>query len=491
MNLAQLFNPVEKIVGLEITSSALRAVLLEKNKKGDLKITKKSVSLPQRMIHDGQIADKKELAAALKQFWQTNKNLFKSKYIILTLPSPFVFYDIMKFPPITQEQIKESIALNINTKTQFPLGADEIYYDWEPVKSKDPTRQEIAVAFATREYIKDWMEICESAGLEPLAFETPAAAVSRAIDNFKDKTGVVIRIGKEGIETLIASDNELRFSRFTPVPALRNLDEFKEFVKNETYKTLNFYKIEHPQEPEIRSAVIISQLTQQNEVADYLAQQLNVGVKNAHWEGALDIDGSYAAAYGAALRGLIKRDNDTLISLMPIGTEETYRKRRLLAYISLWSDIVNATSILMVLIFGGTLFFLNTVGNRINTQIARSEAANAVNTQIADLENSARLFNDRVQELSATEDKIYSWSPLLKKIGPTLNQKNIIIRGISMPAPHSEIAISLTAATRDDAIAFRKSLEKNELFESVKMPLLSVLQRENINLTVNLKMKEL
>lgn len=491
MNLAQLFNPVEKIVGLEITSSALRAVLLEKNKKGGLKITKKSMSLPQEIIRDGRIVNKKELAAALKQFWQANKNLFRSKYIVLTLPPIFVFYDIMKFPPITQEQIKESIALNINTKTQFPLGADEIYYDWEPVKSKDPTHQEIAVAFATKEYIKDWMEVCESAGLEPLAFETPAAAVSRAIDNFKDKTGVVIRIGKEGIETFIASDNELRFSRFTPVPALHNLDEFKKFVKNETYKTLNFYKIEHPREPEINSAVIISQLAQQNEVADDLAQHFNVGVQSAHWAHALDIDASYAAAYGAALRGLIKRDNDTLISLMPIGTEETYRKRRLLAYISLWSDIINATSVLMVMVFGGVLFFLNTVGNRINTQIARSSAANAVNAQIAELENSAQIFNDRVQKLSATEDKIYRWSPLLKKISPALNQKNIIIRGISLPDPHSEIAVSLTAATRDDAIALRKSLEKNEQFESVKMPFLNVLQRENINLTVNLKMKEL
>ena len=40
MNLAQLFNPIEKIVGMEITDGHIRAVLLEKNKKGVLSVAK-------------------------------------------------------------------------------------------------------------------------------------------------------------------------------------------------------------------------------------------------------------------------------------------------------------------------------------------------------------------------------------------------------------------------------------------------------------------
>ncbi|MEK7097329.1 MAG: pilus assembly protein PilM, partial [Patescibacteria group bacterium] len=260
MNLAQLFNPVEKIVGLEITSGHLRAVLLEKNKKGGLKITKKSSPLAQGMIENGQISNKLELSLALKKFRQENKSLFKSKYIILALPPMFVFYEIMKFPAITDEQINESIALNINTKTLFPFEAGEIYYDWEPVKLKDPIHREAAVAFAMKEYIKDWMEVCESAELEPLAFEIPSASITRALENFNDKSGVVIRIIKEGLEIFIASDKKLALSRFVQMPGIGNLDEFKSFIKNELGKTLRFYQAERPHDLEIKHAIIISQL---------------------------------------------------------------------------------------------------------------------------------------------------------------------------------------------------------------------------------------
>lgn len=490
MNLAQLFSPIEKIVGLEITSGYLRAVLLEKNKKSDLKITKKSAPLAQGVIQNGRINNKQELSLALKKFQQENKNLFKSRYVILTLPPSFVFYEIMKFPAITSEQINESIELNINTKTLFPFEASEIYYDWEPVESKDPDHQEVAVVFAMKEYIKDWMEVCELAGLEPLAFEIPSSSIARALDNFKDKSGIVIRIIKEGLGIFIVSNNELGFSRFVQLPSAGNLNEFEAFVYNETRKTMHFYQAEHPHDAEIQHAVIISQLTQQNEIADYLAQNLGISIQNARFADSMEINGAYVAAYGAALRGLIKRNEDNINSLMPIGTEETYRKRRLLAYISLWSDIINATSVLLVIMFTVTLFFLHTVNKKINTQITQSEAANAITAQIAELENSASLFNDKVQKLSATEDKIYLWSPPLKKINPALDQKNIIIRNITLPGPHSEITVSLTASTRDDAIAFRKSLEKNELFESVKMPFLNVFQKENINTTISLKIKE-
>lgn len=490
MNLAQLFNPIEKIVGLEITRDHIKAVLLEQNKKGVLSVAKKSAALPAGVIRDERVADQKAFAAALKKIFSENKNIFKSRYVILALPPAYVFTDIMKFPPVAPEQVAESIALNINTKTIFPMSADEIYYDWQPVKSKDPYYQEIMLSFAMKDYIKNWTDACETSGLEPLAFEAPSASVARALDNFQNKTGAILRITPEGVEISVISENELRFSRFTRMPQVGTFDEFKKFLVNELARALNFYAIENPRAEPARALVIISQLEQEKELGDFLATKLGLAIQKAHLVHSAEIDESYAVAYGAALRGLIKREKDTLISLTPIGTEETYRKRRFLAYISLWSDIVNATAALLVVLFAGALLFLRTIEKKIDTQIATSQAASAISEQITALESDAARFNQLVGELAAAENSIYRWSPLLGKLPNALSAPDIAVNNISIPNPNGDIAVNITAATRASAVSFRKALEKSGEYETVAMPFLDIAQKENINITISLKLRK-
>ena len=489
MNLAQLFNPIEKIVGMEITDGHIRAVLLEKNKKGVLSVAKKSAVLPAGSARDGRVIDKEKFAEAVKKFVQSNKSIFKSRYVVLTLPPMYVFTDIMKFPPVAKEQIAESIALNINTKTIFPMNADEIYYDWEPVKSKDLYHQEILLGLAMKDYIKNWTEACEAAGLEPLAFEAPAMSVARALDNFRSKTGAILRITREGAEIAIVSEGELRFSRFTRMPKIGTFEEFKEFLLNELSLALNFYSMENPRAESARTLALVSELEQEKEVGDFLASGLELAVQKAHPADLPEIEPSYIAAYGAARRGLIAREKDTLVSLMPIGTEETYRKRRFLAYISLWSDIINATAVILAILFVGIWFFLQRVEKRIDTQITASQAASAIGEQIAALENDALRFNELAGRLAAAEDSIHRWSPLLGKLPAALAAPDITVKTIGLPDPKGDITVNLTAATRASAVSFRKMLGQSGEYESVTMPFLDVSQRENININVILKPK--
>ncbi|MEK7493614.1 MAG: pilus assembly protein PilM, partial [Patescibacteria group bacterium] len=182
MNLAQLFNPVEKIVGMEIAHGRVCAVLLEKNKKGVVTGSKKEAVIPAGIVlEDGTILDKKKLAAALKTILHSGKDVFKSKYVIVALPSSPVFTDIIKFPKVSSEQLKEAVQLYVATKTSFPIDINEIYYDWQPLGAHNVYHEDVLVSFAKRPYIRDFVEACEEAGLEPLAFETPPPATLRAI----------------------------------------------------------------------------------------------------------------------------------------------------------------------------------------------------------------------------------------------------------------------------------------------------------------------
>ena len=489
MNLAQLFNPIEKIVGLEIAGGHIRAVLLEKNKKGVLSVAKKSAILPAGATRDGWVIDKEKFAEAVKKLVQSNKSIFKSRYVVLSLPPMYVFMDIMKFPPVAKEQVAESIALNINTKTMFPMSAEEIYYDWEPAKSKDPYHQEIILGVAMKDYVRNWTEALEAAELEPLVFEASAMSLARALDNFQNKTGAILRITDRGLEVAIVSESELRFSRFARMPKAGTFDEFKEFLLSEVSSALNFYAMENPRTEPAAALTLISELEGEKEIGDYLAPKLGLAIQKAHWADSLEVGESYASAYGAARRGLIAREKDALISLMPIGTEETYRKRRFLAYISLWSDIVNATAVILVVLFAGIWFFLQRVEERIDTQITASQAASAIGEQIATLGKDVLRFNELSSRLAAAEDSIYRWSPLMGKLPAALAAPDITVKTISIPAPNGDIAINLTATTRTSAVSFRKMLEQSGEYESVIMPFLDISQRENININVVRKPK--
>lgn len=491
MDLAQLFNPVEKIVGMEIAHGRVCAVLLEKDKKGVVTGSKKEAVIPAHIVaEDGAVLDKKKLAEALKTIWRSGKDVFKSKYVIVALPSAPVFTDIVKFPKVSSEQLKEAMQLYMATKTSFPIDTNDIYYDWQPLGAHNVYHEDVLVSFAKRLYIRDFVEACEEAGLEPLAFETPQPAIARALVNFENKTGLIVCIAQECIEFSIATKNDLFFARTIPLPSSYDFEALKNILATEATHALNYYATEFSAEPPVTAAVLLAHVPQKKELAERLRETLGVAVEEARFAHDTPIGDSCAVAFGAALRGLIRREKDTLISLLPIGTEEAYRKRRFLAYVSLWTDIVNTTAVLFVVIFGTALLFLNIVGKNAVEQSARLKATAVQNEQVTMLEKEAARFNVAVGAVAQANDSIVEFSPILEKILPSLRHDGIVIKSVVIASSGIDLRISIVAATRDSAIAFRKSLENNPLYTKVAVPPLGAMQRLSIPLDIALSLTE-
>lgn len=491
MDLAQLFNPVEKIVGMEIAHGRVCAVLLEKDKKGIVNGTKKEAVIPPGIIaEDGTVLDKQKLAAALKTIWRSGKDVFKSKYIIVALPSVPVFTDIIKFPKVNSEQLKEAMQLYVKTKTSFPIDTSEIYYDWQPLGAHNVYHEDVLVSFAKRPYVHDFVEACEAAGLEPLAFETPQPATLRAITNFENKAGLLIRVAQECVELSIAAKGDLFFSRTAPLPSSYDFETLKNICATEATHALNYYATEFSQEVPVTAVVLLAHVPQKKELADHLHEVLGIAVEDARFAHIIPIGDPCAAAFGAALRGLIRRENDTLISLLPIGTEEAYRKRRFLAYVSLWTDIINTTAVLFVILFGAALLFLNIVGKSAAEQSNRLKATAVQNERVAALEKEAVRFNAAVGAVAQAHDSIVAFSPLLEKVLPSLRHDGIVIKTASFAPSGTDLRISIVAATRDNAIAFRRSLESDPLYAKVSVPPLGVMQRLNIPLDISFSLIE-
>ncbi len=490
MDLAQLFNPVEKIVGMEIAHGRVCVMLLEKDKKGSLRgAGKEIIILPDIIAQDGTVREKQKLAAALKTIRETSKEIFKSHYVIITLPSAAPFMDVVKFPKVAPEQLEESIKLNLSTKTLFPINVDDIYYDWQIIASSDVYHERVLLAFAGKEHIHDYVAACETAGLHLLAVETPPLSLARALTNFESNAGLVIRISEESIELSVVRHHDLLFCRRVSLPNAYTLDVLKTIVKDEAFKSLNYYATENQGDTPITSFVLLSRVPQKNEIAAYCSEQLGITGEGTRFAHDTALSDSSAAAFGTALRGLITREEDTLISLLPIGTEEAYRKRRFLAYVSLWSDIINATALLFVALFGASLLFLNITEKNAAAQNARLTTTNTQSNKAEKLKQEAVRFNSVVSAVAQANDTIVSFSPVIQEVLPALRHDGITITTIAITPSGTDLRVSATAATRDNAIAFRKSLENNPLFTGVAVPPLNVTQRISIPLDITLSLK--
>lgn len=488
MNLAQLFKPVEQIVGLEITQGMLLAVLTERAPSGTITIRQKKAALPAGIISGCTILDRQGLSSALKQFARTNKDVFRSRYVILSLPSASLYTDVIQFPPLSPEQIAESLALNLKSSALFPFTIETVYYDWQPAHAETPAHNNALVGMGRRVDMNAFVDVCEQAGLEPVAFEPPQLSITRAISNFSKSLGMIIRLLDEGIEFSIIEAGELRFGRYVRMSAtLTTLDAFKMFVADETTKMRSYYHAEHP-DKQIVSVLILSSFTQKTEIASYLSEQLKVTTEALTTAHGFELKDDYVAACGAALRGLVPREEDTFISLMPVGTEETYRSRRFRAYISLWADIINTTSVALVLIFLVVYVWLGRVLDTTSATTLERTSAPAVQEEIARFENSVQRFNTLAAQLAPLNAKIVPWSRIIEEIRPTLIFPGITIEKISALNPQS-ITVAIRAETRDAAISFKKALETHERYERIDMPFLSVIQRDNVQTNITLVLK--
>ncbi|MEK7494045.1 MAG: hypothetical protein AAB630_02710, partial [Patescibacteria group bacterium] len=309
----------------------------------------------------------------------------------------------------------------------------------------------------------------------------------RAITNFENKTGLLIRVTEECAEFSIAAKNDLFFTRAINLPSSYDFETLKNICATEATHALNYFATEFSAETPVTSAVLLAHVPQKKELADHLRKTLGIAVEDARFAHNTTIGDSCAAAFGAALRGLIRREEDTLISLLPIGTEEAYRKRRFLAYVSLWSDIINATALLLVALFGATWFFVNIAYTNAARQTTQLKTASGATEKSDELERNAQRFNAAVARITAANETIMPWSLFIEKTLPSFTKDGITVESVSLPLFRTDGSLQITAKTREGAIAFRKTLEGDPLFSEIRMPFLSVSQKENIPITINFR----
>jgi hypothetical protein len=172
---------------------------------------------------------------------------------------------------------------------------------------------------------------------------------------------------------------------------------------------------------------------------------------------------------GAGLRGVIPRGEDTIVSLMPTGTEELFRKKQITIYAEFWGKVFAVVLLFFTLalgmLFGFSYNFRQNLAETLSVK-RRSESAIAVEG----LASRAEEFNQLVSSARQAEARERIFTAELQAVIESV-QQDISIQKLSLFGDAGEIRLTAIAPDRAQAAAFRSRLEQTEKFQNIDLPL--------------------
>ncbi len=95
-----------------------------------------------------------------------------------------------------------------------------------------------------------------------------------------------------------------------------------------------------------------------------------------------------------------------------------------------------------------------------------------------------RQINNLIINTETIQADFVAWSYLLEYL-QTLSNENIKISNIGVDKGEKAIALTGVAATRDSLLQLKETLEQSNYFSEINLPIKNLLERENINFSIN------
>jgi type IV pilus assembly protein PilM len=205
------------VVGLDIGSSAVKAVELKPAGKGFRVAAFASEPVPPDSIVDGAIIDATAVADAIRRLFENKA--FKSKEVAASLSGNAVIVKKISLPVMTEAELSESIYWE--AEQYIPFDIQDVNLDYQildPGTGADGKgTMEVLLVAAKKEKIADYTGVISQAGRTPVVVDVDAFALQNAYEaNYGlDPSAVVVLLnaGASAININIVSGEQSVFTR--------------------------------------------------------------------------------------------------------------------------------------------------------------------------------------------------------------------------------------------------------------------------------------
>jgi type IV pilus assembly protein PilM len=207
-----------RVVGLEIGSTALRAVELRKPDAARPTVVRRMTApLPAGAAEHGEIVDPVALGAALKRLWASAG--FTSRQVVLGIGGQRVLARDLTVPRMPLKRIRESLPFLV--QETLPVPVDQVLLDFYPVEQGEgehgPVVHGLLVA-ALASTVRANVAGVQAAGLTVAGVDIVPFALARALRHDLEPTGAsaIVDLGASATTVILTEGRVPRFVRVIP-----------------------------------------------------------------------------------------------------------------------------------------------------------------------------------------------------------------------------------------------------------------------------------
>ena len=221
MELAFLGRGVTPLVGVDVSSSAVKMLELSESGKGVRRVERYSiVPLPKESVVDGVIAKADLVETAMREAWRMLNT--KTRNVAMALPASLVITKKILLPSTaTESEIEAQVAADANQVASFPL--DEVSLDYQILdpNAKNPNENDALLVVTRKERVEERVAVAEAVGLKPTIMDVDAFAILTAYEqlafqlpeNGQGQTVAIVDIGAQTTHFNVLNDNQPVYQR--------------------------------------------------------------------------------------------------------------------------------------------------------------------------------------------------------------------------------------------------------------------------------------
>lgn len=210
-----LLSGVSEFFGLDIGTSAVRAVQLTNNPKTKQLVRYAIAPIDSKLTLSDSKADQVKVAQHIKDMLVQAQ--ITTKNVAVGIPSSRAFTTVVDIERLSKEELSKTIRYQADSLIPTPLAESKI--DWAVIgdSPKDPNKIEVLLSSVPNNFIEARLDLLESIGLDVIAFEPDNLALMRSVVA-PDATApqMVIDIGTKSTDIVVTMNGAPRLTRAIP-----------------------------------------------------------------------------------------------------------------------------------------------------------------------------------------------------------------------------------------------------------------------------------
>jgi type IV pilus assembly protein PilM len=217
-----ILNPkARSLVGLDISSSAVKMVELSGSRAGAIQVECYAIEpLPENAVVDGNIANLEAVSEVIGRCWKRLGT--QTKYVAMALPAAAVITKKIILPAGLRETEMEA-QVESEANQYIPFALDEVNLDFQVVGQapSGPDEVEVLIAASRKEGVEDRIASAEAAKLKPVVMDMDAYASLAAFELVReqlpgggpDRVYALVDIGANAMKVAMVKGDQQVYNR--------------------------------------------------------------------------------------------------------------------------------------------------------------------------------------------------------------------------------------------------------------------------------------